>query len=63
MDTKWTCPICGKPSNPRFRPFCDARCADIDLGRWLTGQYRTPISDEDAEDTSGDRVDPPRPMR
>jgi len=39
------CPICGKPSEPRYRPFCSARCADIDLGRWFAGVYRLPASD------------------
>jgi endogenous inhibitor of DNA gyrase (YacG/DUF329 family) len=33
------CPICGKPSQQKFHPFCSARCADIDLGRWLSGRY------------------------
>ena len=36
------CPICGKPALPAQRPFCGTRCADVDLGRWLTGQYRVP---------------------
>ncbi len=36
------CPVCGKPAAPKLRPFCSARCADIDLGRWFTGQYRVP---------------------
>ncbi|KRE17654.1 hypothetical protein ASE63_00110 [Bosea sp. Root381] len=36
------CPICGKPAAPRFKPFCSARCADIDLGRWLKGSYVIP---------------------
>ena len=36
------CPDCGKPQNPEFRPFCSARCADIDLGRWLGGKYSIP---------------------
>ena len=36
------CPICGKPDTPEHRPFCSRRCADVDLGRWLTGQYRVP---------------------
>lgn len=26
----------------RFKPFCSARCADIDLGRWLKGNYVIP---------------------
>lgn len=34
------CPICGRPGTPRHQPFCSARCADIDLGRWLKGNYR-----------------------
>lgn len=36
------CPICGKPMAARYRPFCSARCADIDLGRWLKGGYVIP---------------------
>ena len=27
------CPICGKPADPKYKPFCRKRCADIDLGR------------------------------
>jgi endogenous inhibitor of DNA gyrase (YacG/DUF329 family) len=48
-----TCPICGKPSaHGRIAPFCSARCADVDLGRWLTGHYRIagPIAEDDAPD-------------
>lgn len=37
-----SCPICGKPAVARFKPFCSARCADIDLGRWLKGSYVIP---------------------
>lgn len=45
-----TCPICKKPSQPRYRPFCSRRCADVDLGRWLNGSYAVPSDDpEDAE--------------
>ena len=36
------CPICTKPSAVKFHPFCSARCADIDLHRWLGGQYAIP---------------------
>jgi endogenous inhibitor of DNA gyrase (YacG/DUF329 family) len=36
------CAICGKPAVQRFKPFCSARCADIDLGRWLKGSYVVP---------------------
>ena len=31
-----------------FRPFCSKRCADVDLGRWLTGAYVIPGRDGDA---------------
>jgi endogenous inhibitor of DNA gyrase (YacG/DUF329 family) len=43
------CPICGKPSTPRSRPFCSRRCAQIDLGRWLDGRYR--IAGDEAPET------------
>jgi endogenous inhibitor of DNA gyrase (YacG/DUF329 family) len=34
------CARCGKPVQPRYRPFCSQRCAEIDLGSWFTGRYR-----------------------
>lgn len=34
------CPMCGKASAERYRPFCSKRCADLDLGKWLGGEYR-----------------------
>ena len=37
-----TCPVCGKPTEREVRPFCSKRCADVDLGRWLRGDYRLP---------------------
>lgn len=36
------CPICGRPSLQAYRPFCSKRCADIDLARWLRGDYVIP---------------------
>jgi endogenous inhibitor of DNA gyrase (YacG/DUF329 family) len=36
------CPICGKPSEHAYRPFCSRRCADVDLARWLRGAYAIP---------------------
>lgn len=36
------CPICGKPAQAQFRPFCSKRCADIDLHGWLKGGYSIP---------------------
>ena len=43
-----SCPLCGRPAEDRFRPFCSRRCADADLGRWLTGEYRI-ATDEEAD--------------
>jgi len=46
------CPICGKPADARFRPFCSKRCTDIDLNRWLSGVYVVPTAeapDDEAE--------------
>ena len=46
------CPICNKPVEPEYRPFCSKRCADVDLHRWLTGSYVMPgeaLSDDDEE--------------
>jgi endogenous inhibitor of DNA gyrase (YacG/DUF329 family) len=45
------CPLCGKPTATDFRPFCSKRCADIDLGRWLKGNYAIP-SEEGADISS-----------
>ena len=42
-----SCPICAKDSDPKYRPFCSRRCADVDLGRWLTGGYAIPAQDEE----------------
>jgi endogenous inhibitor of DNA gyrase (YacG/DUF329 family) len=39
---KLRCPICNRPAIAEFRPFCSRRCADADLSRWLTGDYRIP---------------------
>jgi hypothetical protein len=44
------CPICGKPMAEKYRPFCSARCADLDLHRWLTGAYAIPVTENDDED-------------
>ena len=45
-----SCPICGKPVVAEFRPFCSRRCADVDLGKWLTGAYALPDTSEDEDD-------------
>lgn len=56
------CPICRAPATAAFEPFCSGRCADIDLGHWLAGDYRIPGSEggttddgeDDGEDAGGD---------
>ncbi len=48
-----TCPICARKSDEKYKPFCSRRCADVDLGKWLTGSYAIPaaaIDDENPED-------------
>jgi endogenous inhibitor of DNA gyrase (YacG/DUF329 family) len=47
------CPNCGKPTDPKYDPFCSRRCADVDLHRWLKGTYvipGRPGEDEEEED-------------
>ena len=42
-----SCPICGKPTVARFRPFCSGRCKDVDLNRWFKGAYAIPAVEAD----------------
>ena len=42
---KERCPICNQPSLVEVRPFCSPRCANVDLGRWLKGNYRFPSAE------------------
>lgn len=44
-----SCPICAKPSEPDYRPFCSKRCADIDLGRWFNESYSIPANESEGE--------------
>jgi uncharacterized protein len=39
------CPICGRPRVHEYRPFCSARCRDVDLGRWFGEAYRVPAAE------------------
>lgn len=52
------CPICQKTSAPSYRPFCSRRCADVDLGRWLSGSYAIPTDESDDDDAEPPRPDP-----
>ncbi|AHB47186.1 hypothetical protein W911_00295 [Hyphomicrobium nitrativorans NL23] len=48
------CPICGKPTVHAVRPFCSSRCADIDLGRWVSGAYVISGGHADADEDGAD---------
>jgi len=41
-----SCPQCGRPAAQAYVPFCSRRCADVDLARWLRGDYAIPVQDE-----------------
>ena len=47
------CSICSKPALAPHTPFCSRRCAQLDLGKWLTGDYAIPaheaMDDSDVE--------------
>lgn len=45
------CPICKEPAQAEYRPFCSRRCADIDLGRWMTGSYAVPAQEEEPDES------------
>jgi uncharacterized protein len=57
------CPVCGRPPDRATQPFCSVRCADVDLGRWLTGEYRIPtvVTDEDPDQAALPEPDPDAP--
>lgn len=54
-----SCPICGKPVSADYRPFCSRRCADVDLGRWLTESYRIPAKGDEGDEAAEDDPDAP----
>ncbi len=51
------CPICRQPAQQRYRPFCSQRCADVDLGRWIGGEYRVPGSPVNARNPGEEEGD------
>lgn len=55
------CPICSSPAGRapgnRWFPFCSDRCRLIDLGKWLSGDYRIPMRGEDGEQEQPDGED------
>ncbi len=51
------CPICAKPTEVGYKPFCSRRCADVDLQRWFTGRYAVPGAKVDETSEDADRKD------
>jgi len=56
------CPACGElsdfaPSN-RWRPFCSARCAGVDLGAWASEGYRVAAPPPSEDDADGEALEP-----
>jgi endogenous inhibitor of DNA gyrase (YacG/DUF329 family) len=47
------CPICNEEVKPRAQnvafPFCSPRCKTIDLGKWLSEEYRVPAEEADED--------------
>ena len=50
---KAVCPLCQKSAEAPHAPFCSRRCAQLDLGKWLAGDYAIPaheaMDDSDVE--------------
>ena len=52
--TRKNCPICGKPTEEKLKPFCSKRCADVDLHRWFSGVSAVPVTEDEEEDERRD---------
>jgi endogenous inhibitor of DNA gyrase (YacG/DUF329 family) len=48
------CPICAAKSETAYRPFCSARCRDVDLGRWFGEVYTVPAVEPGYEEEEDD---------
>lgn len=44
------CPVCRKPTDRAYRPFCSRGCRDRDLIKWMDEGYRVPARPEEEED-------------
>jgi uncharacterized protein len=58
---KSPCPICKRETESRptnmSAPFCSVRCRQVDLGKWLDGDYRVPVAETDEGDGEGEGRD------
>ncbi|BBB11354.1 DNA gyrase inhibitor YacG [Sphingopyxis sp. FD7] len=51
------CPLCGKPRDPDFKPFCSRGCRDRDLLNWFGEDYRVPTTQAPDGTADDDRFD------
>lgn len=51
---KIKCALCEKLVLEKYSPFCSKRCSDIDLGRWLKGEYAIPATLGGSDGTSSE---------
>lgn len=51
------CPMCNKPVDAKFRPFCSKHCAALDLNRWFSGVYRLEDNESDQDSMQGLDID------
>ncbi|MFM9900920.1 MAG: DNA gyrase inhibitor YacG [Polaromonas sp.] len=53
-----TCPACGGQSiyatTNAFRPFCSARCKNVDFGAWASEDFRLPADAPPDDEHFGD---------
>ncbi|WP_121633509.1 DNA gyrase inhibitor YacG [Tropicibacter alexandrii] len=52
-----SCPICSKPRDKAYRPFCSKRCADVDLAKWLGEGYAIPSDDPEDIEKAADALE------
>lgn len=51
------CPMCKRETEAKWRPFCSKRCADLDLGKWVTGSYAIPTEESPESRDTGAETD------
>ncbi|PTX74511.1 DNA gyrase inhibitor YacG [Sulfitobacter mediterraneus] len=52
-----SCPICAEDSTEKYRPFCSRRCADVDLSKWMNGNYAIPSRDPEDIEAAADAAE------
>ena len=57
-----SCPICAGQTDAKYKPFCSRRCADVDLGKWLTGSYAIPVQAIEDENPQSEQAMKTRPQ-